>query len=245
MNTLATIAGTALLGGAAATSAAAVFAEAGLRPQSQIFGRTLIAGTDPAEVALTFDDGPNDRETSELLDLFAEHQVHATFFMIGRFVRERPELTRRVHAAGHVIGNHTVTHPWLVWERASRVREELRTCSAILEDTLGAPVRFFRPPHGARRPVVLQTARELGMTTVQWNVMGEDGLPIGADGILSNIRRDMAQAQTKGLAANILLHDGGDKALGTDRAATVSAVRTLLEQLPAEGKRFVGVDAWV
>ncbi len=57
-----------------------------------------------------------------------------------------------------------MTHPWLSWQSPARIREELAGCNAVLEDTLGAPVRFFRPPHGARRPIVLRTARELGLT---------------------------------------------------------------------------------
>src|SRR6185312_6036813 len=76
---------------------------AGMWPQSQIFGRTLIAGDDPDEIALTFDDGPNDQYTERLLDLLARHNAHATFFVIGRFARERPALVRRIREAGHLI----------------------------------------------------------------------------------------------------------------------------------------------
>src|SRR5207244_3468160 len=80
-------------------------------------------------------------------------------------------------AAGQLIGNHTVTHPWLAWQSAARIRQELAGCNAALEDTLGGPVHLFRPPHGARRPYVLRVARDLGLTTVQWNVMAGDWTP--------------------------------------------------------------------
>lgn len=235
---------TAALAVCATASAGALLAEAALRPESQIFGHTLIAGHDPAEVALTFDDGPNDSATSALLDLFAEHNVQAAFFMIGRFVAERPALTRRVHAAGHVVGNHTQTHPWLAWQTPARIREELRACNAALEDALGAPVRYFRPPHGARRPAVARAACELGLVTVQWNVTAADWLPIGADGIARRIAAGMGRNEARARGSNILLHDGYDQALGADRSATVAAVERLLTEHPRQGKRFVGLDAW-
>lgn len=228
--------------GVAAT--ASVLVDAALRPQSQVFGRTLVAPKRPDEVVLTYDDGPNDRATEELLELFAEHEVCAAFFMIGRFVRERKALARRVLAAGHIVGNHTMTHPWLAWQSGRRIREELRVCNEILEDTLGERVRYFRPPHGARRPLVLRYAEELGLTVVQWNVMGLDWNPIGAGGILKNLRRDLARVEARGRGANILLHDGGDLELGTDRSDTVTATAELLRELPAKGKRFVSLDAW-
>ncbi len=127
-------------------------------PRSQIFGQTVLAGSDVNEVALTFDDGPNDPYTYQLLDLLAHHQVRATFFLIGSFVRQRPEDCPAIHQAGHLLGNHTMSHPSLIWASPARVREELLACSAIIEDATGAAVRYFRPPFGARRPDVLRTA---------------------------------------------------------------------------------------
>ena len=111
-------------------AAAAVLAATGLTltyaalsPGSRLFGPTLIAGNDPTEVALTYDDGPNDAATLPLLEILARHNARATFFMIGSFVRLRPEIVRRVHAAGHLIGNHTQTHPWLSFQSSRVIRE--------------------------------------------------------------------------------------------------------------------------
>lgn len=235
---------TAALAAALPLAGASLLADSALRPGSQLFGRTLIAGDDPAELALTYDDGPNDPATPPLLDLLARHNVRATFFMIGRFVKERPELARRVLAAGHLVGNHTFTHPWLSWQSPARVRAELTDCNRMLEDTLGVPVRYFRPPHGARRPAVFTVARELGLTVVQWNAMGQDWRPIGADAITANVRRGLSRATDAGRGGNILLHDGCDVALGADRSATVAATAQLIADAHAQGKRFVTVDAW-
>jgi peptidoglycan/xylan/chitin deacetylase (PgdA/CDA1 family) len=227
-----------------AIAAGGTLAYAALAPQSQLFGRTLIAGRDPAEVALTYDDGPNDAATMQLLEVLARHDVRATFFMIGRFVHQRPEIASAVHSAGHLVCNHTMTHPWLAWQSDRVIREELRGCNQALEDVLGAPVRYLRPPHGARRPAMFRTARELGLTVVQWNVMGNDWAPIGADGVLRKVQRGLQAIRERGRGANVLLHDGYDQQMGADRSATVQATDRLLSQLAASDNRVVTVDAW-
>jgi peptidoglycan/xylan/chitin deacetylase (PgdA/CDA1 family) len=213
-------------------------------PTSQIFGRTLIAGDDPGQIALTFDDGPNDAATPELLDVLARHGVRATFFSIGNFVRQRPEITRAVVAAGHLLGNHTMSHPKLSMEPAARVRQELADCSAVLEDLTGVAARFFRPPFGARRPAVLRIARELGLVPVTWNVTGYDWNPIGADGILKNLDAGIARNRRRGCGSNLLLHDGGHRGMGASRMDTVRAVDRLLTARAGDGTRWVTVDAW-
>ena len=123
--------------GAAGILAAGGCTYAAIAPESQLFGRTVIAGRDPAEFALTYDDGPNDPWTSQLLDLLARHNMRATFFLIGRYVRQRPDLVQEIRDAGHLIGNHTVSHPWLAVQSPRRVREELAGCNSALEDALG------------------------------------------------------------------------------------------------------------
>lgn len=231
--------------GAALGLAAGGCAYASLDPRSQLFGRTLVAGRDAAEFALTYDDGPNDPWTGKLLDLLARRNVRATFFVIGRYVRQRPELVREIQAAGHPIGNHTVTHPWLAVESSRRVREELAGCNAALEDVLGQPVRFFRPPHGSRRPGVLRIAQELGLTPVLWNAMGFDWRPHAtAEGIAAYLERGIRRNQREGRGSNLLLHDGGHLALGADRSQSVEATRIMLERYPPATTRYLTVDAW-
>jgi peptidoglycan/xylan/chitin deacetylase (PgdA/CDA1 family) len=221
------------------------FRYASLWPTSQIFGRTLIAGNDPSEIALTFDDGPNDTATPMLLELLARHNVQATFFCIGSFARLQPKLVREIVAAGHRLGNHTMTHPRLSLQSGARVRRELADCNALLEDLTGVAVRYFRPPFGARRPVVLRAARELDLTPVMWNVTGFDWLPIGAEVILRNLEDGLARnRQRRRRASNLLLHDGGYSAMGIPRIDTVNAVARLLEAHQNEDLRYVTVDAW-
>ncbi len=236
-----------LAGAAGLVAASAGLAYAALGAQSQLLGSTLIAGRNPLQAALTYDDGPNPAGaggTEALLDVLAAHNARATFFMIGGFVRREPALARRVLAAGHLIGNHTETHPWLHAKSEAVIREELRACNEALEDALGAGVRYFRPPHGARRPAVMRIAHELGLTTVQWNVMAKDWLPIGTGGILANIGEGLAHCRRRRRGANILLHDGSNRALGTPRADTVAVTDILLRRFAATGIRPVTVDVW-
>jgi peptidoglycan-N-acetylglucosamine deacetylase len=227
---------------AAAGLAAGGYTYAAMWPTSQIFGRVLVAGRDRNEFALTYDDGPNDRYTEQLLDILARYEVHATFFMIGRFVRQRGELVRRIRAAGHLVGNHTMTHPLLPLKSPGKVREELAGTNAALEDALGEAVHYFRPPHGARRPDVLRTASELGLTPVLWNAMGYDWRQTTAETILAKLDKGIMRNRRLGWGSNLLLHDGGQADIGQDRSASVQATELLLQR--EARTKFVTVDAW-
>ena len=229
---------------ASALGAAAAVVRLGLQPESQLFGRTLIAGQRPDELALTYDDGPNERSTPELLEVLDRFGVRATFFMVGKFVRQRPDLARAVRSAGHLVGNHTMTHPFLANKPLRFVDQELRGANHALEDALGEQVRYFRAPFGARRPAVLRCARSLGLTPVQWNAQGNDWEPIGAEAIVDRVERGTVRAWEKGRGANILLHDGYDQQMGYDRSETVRATAILLAKARAQNRRVVTVDAW-
>jgi peptidoglycan-N-acetylglucosamine deacetylase len=228
--------------GLAAVAAGGTVAWAALSPESQLFGRTLIAPKRPDEIALTFDDGPNPEVTPRLLEVLARAGVRASFFVIGRFVRECPGLVREICAAGHLVGNHTMTHPWLAWQTERRVREELSGASAAIEDVLGERVEYFRCPHGARRPAVLRVVREMRMVPVQWNVICQDWRLLGAEEILRRAVCGVERNRRRGVGTNVVLHDGGPEGLGANRIDTVRAVERLVEKY--RGAKFVGVDAW-
>jgi peptidoglycan/xylan/chitin deacetylase (PgdA/CDA1 family) len=205
-------------------------------PSSQLFGRTFVAaGAASRQLALTFDDGPNDPHTLRLLEVLARHEVKATFFMIGRFVRERPEIARAVAQAGHVIGNHTYTHPNLFFASPVRLAKELDDCERALTDTVGEHSRLFRPPFGLRRPGTLRAVAGRGLTTVMWSARGNDWKLFTAEAIERRVARRLRGGSV------ILLHDGGHRYMGVDRAPTVAATERLITRYSAEGYSFVTV----
>jgi peptidoglycan-N-acetylglucosamine deacetylase len=208
------------------------------------YGRTLIAGNDGGEIALTFDDGPNDVYTMQLLELLARHGIRASFFLIGDYVRARPAIARSIHSGGHLIGNHTMSHPSLRWTRVQRMREEISSCNAAIEDAIGAPVKFFRPPFGVRTPGVLKMVTDLGLFPVMWNVTGFDWNASDALTVSSGVNAAVRQNQAKKCSSNILLHDGGHERLGVDRSITVAATARLLGAWSDSAFHFVTVDAW-
>jgi peptidoglycan/xylan/chitin deacetylase (PgdA/CDA1 family) len=229
-------------GAAAAGLVVGGFHYAALWPESQFFGRSLLAGADPAEVALTYDDGPNERCTLPLLDTLARHNARATFFLIGRYARQEPSIARAIHAAGHRVGSHTFSHPRLMYASERAMRAEIADGLAAVQDVLGAPVVFFRPPFGGRRPVLFRILRELGQIAVMWNASSYDWRPGAADEVLLRVERAIARNQRRGRGSNVLMHDGGHLAMGADRRRTVEATSRLLQRTDL---RFVTLDAWV
>ena len=166
---------TLALTGALSTAAAVAAGYQSMAPAGQWYGQTF-TGLAPGsrQIALTYDDGPNDPYTLHLLEVLAKHSVHATFFLIGRYVQQRPEIVREIVSAGHIVGNHTFTHPLLIFKSATEIRQQLSACRSALQDAIGSPSHLFRPPFGGRRPAVLRIARELGLDPVMWNVTGYD-----------------------------------------------------------------------
>src|SRR5580700_361229 len=124
--------------GLTAAAAASAAGYQSMAPTGQWYGRTFVGGVRGSrQIALTYDDGPNDPHTFKLLDVLAKHGVRATFFMIGRYVKQRPDIAGAVAQAGHAIGNHTFTHPLLIFQSASRTRSQLVDCRQALQDAVG------------------------------------------------------------------------------------------------------------
>jgi peptidoglycan/xylan/chitin deacetylase (PgdA/CDA1 family) len=225
-----------VLGAAAAVGVIAAGYQS-MAPTGQWYGPTFTGlPRGFKQIALTYDDGPNDPHTLRLLEVFARHNVRATFFLIGKYVRQRPGLAREIVAAGHVVGNHTFTHPLLIFKRPAEIRRELADCRSALQDAIGDHSRLFRPPFGGRRPAVLRIARDLGLVPVMWNVTGYDWNAPPAE----VIERKVSQRIRGGDV--ILLHDGGHAAMGADRAQTVIATDRLIAKHKSDGYEFVTIS---
>src|SRR5271165_3369399 len=163
-----------MLGTALAATAAAAAVAAGyqsMAPTGQWYGRTftgLPRGT--RQLALTYDDGPNDPHTLRLLEVLAKYNVKATFFLIGRYLKQRPDIACELVRGGHVVGNHTFSHPNLIFASALQTRMQLQDCEQALIDAVGERSSLFRPPFGGRRPSTLRVARALNLEPVMWSV---------------------------------------------------------------------------
>ena len=229
------------LAGALGTAAAVFAGTHTMVPRSQLYGKNFsgldFPGADPSRkiLALSYDDGPNDPWTLKLLEVLEKHGVAATFFMVGRYVRQRPEIARAVWRAGHAVGNHAYSHPNLIFATAARLRQELEETSKAIEEATGTRPVLFRPPFGGRRPGTFAMARELQMVPVMWRVTCYDWSAKSHQQILKHARRQIRGGEV------ILLHDGGHIRMGEDRSATVRATDELIAEYKDRGFAFATV----
>jgi len=224
------------IGTGVALAAAGAAAYHSMAPWAQGFGATFV-GAPPSgkQIALTYDDGPNDPHTLRLMEVLEKDGVRATFFLIGRYVQRRPDIVRDLFKAGHAVGNHTFTHPHLIMSGALETRIQLEECQRAVEDATGERPRLFRPPFGGRRPHTLRIARSLGLAPVMWNVTSWDWKAPPAAKIVKTCSRHIHGGDI------ILMHDGSHIEFGADRWQTVIATHLLIEAWRNQGYEFVTV----
>lgn len=181
-------------------------------------------------VHLTFDDGPNPQDTPAVLDLLARYDAQAVFFVIGNAVAAHPELTRRIVAEGHRLGNHTWSHPSLAGRSRGFVEDQLLRAQRAVADAAGVRPTCMRPPYGASDGNVVRTSEELGLRVVRWSVDPFDWRDRGPGTIAAAVLADT------GPGSIVLLHDGPQ-----DRGQTVAALATILAELSDRGYRFTAV----
>lgn len=207
-----------------------------MSPHSQAFGAFPYRGAASEKVvALTFDDGPNEPYTSQLADFLAERQIRATFFQVGRAVLRYPEVSRRLLADGHVIGNHSFTHEFTNFLSPAALAAEVQRGQDALA-TIGIRPALYRPPWLLRIPALGGVLARHGLRAVS----GEFCHPLEvfqpraqliAGGVLT-------KARPGGI---VIFHDGFDGHPG-NRASTVAAARIAVDRLSRDGYRFVTVD---
>ncbi|WP_041440320.1 polysaccharide deacetylase family protein [Thermomonospora curvata] len=182
----------------------------------------------PKTISLTIDDGPHPKYTPQVLDLLAEHQVTATFFVVGEMVKEHPALTRRIVEAGHQICNHTMTHP-MGFDRigGKRIHREIAEAHARIAQATGVVPKYFRSPGGAWSRQVMEKVAEYGMIPIGWEVDPWDWRRPG----VARIKRALLRSKD---GAIMLCHDGGG-----DRSQTVAALREVVPRLKKRGMTFV------
>lgn len=188
-------------------------------------------------MAPTFDDGPSET-TPAVLDLLREHDARATFFVVGRYVEEWPELARRAVAEGHELGNHTYDHVDAAHERDDNVlRDQIVRTSAALERVVGVRPRVIRPPYGKDVARVARLGRELGLTdTILWSAQGWDWDATPAEEIVELVLRDCAPGGI------VVLHDGVPPGGGPSREPMLAALAEVLDALTRDGYELVTVS---
>ncbi|MEY9930675.1 peptidoglycan/xylan/chitin deacetylase (PgdA/CDA1 family) [Catenulispora sp. GP43] len=179
-------------------------------------------------IALTIDDGPSSKYTPQVLALLAQYKIPATFCMIGQNADKHASLVAEVSAAGHLVANHTWTHPNLAKMTEAQVTAEIeRTNDAITRGGAHQPA-LFRAPGGNWSPTVFSVCSKLGLRPLDWSVDPRDWSRPGADHIVQTV---MGHTHTGSI---ILEHDGGG-----DRSQTVAALQRFLPQLLEAGYHFV------
>ena len=207
-----------------------------MRASSQLYGPSftgLAQGT--RKLALTYDDGPNHPYTSQLLEVLEKHGVHATFFLIGRFVVERPDIARSLVDAGHAVGNHTYSHPDLTVLPPAQIKSELDAGSRAIEDVTGVSPKLFRPPFGRRNRRILSMARKCGMAPVMWNAACFDWKAESSENIGSTLISLIRGGEV------LQFHDGGHRKLGVDRSNCIKVTDEILLHYRDSGYEFVTV----
>ncbi|KAB2350960.1 polysaccharide deacetylase family protein [Actinomadura rudentiformis] len=190
----------------------------------------LVPPPPPKTIALTIDDGPHPLYTPQVLDVLAEHEVRATFFIIGEQVIEYPKLTRRIADAGHQVCNHTMTHPLSLGRLSTKkVRQEIVEAHDRIAQSTGIVPTFFRAPGGNWSKATLDIIGEHGMLPVDWAVDPQDWRRPG----VGSIRRGLLKC---GSGDILLCHDGGG-----DRSQTVKALRGAIPKLKKRGLTFVSL----
>ena len=181
-------------------------------------------------VALTFDDGPVPGHTGQILDILAAHQARATFFVLGHLAQRQPGLVRRAAREGHEIGIHSWDHDDFTRLSGAQIVQDIQRCEGILKPLTEGdrPMRWFRPPYGARNARVEAAVQKAGYSIAMWSVDTRDWRRPGSDAIYRRVLERVHDG------AVLLLHDGGGP-----REGTVEAVRRLVPALVQRGYKLV------
>ncbi|UNU26381.1 polysaccharide deacetylase family protein [Microcoleus vaginatus HSN003] len=179
-------------------------------------------------IALTFDDGPWPKTTTQILDILKENNIKATFFWVGKYLKNSPEIGQQVVAAGHAIGNHTWNHEYLQYNEYGAARE-IDGTSSLIEELTGVQTSMFRPPGGILNNGLATYAQKKNYAVVMWSADSFDWRTL-TESLIDNVMR---QANSGGI---VLMHDGGG-----NRARTVKALPDIIARLRNEGYIFVTV----
>lgn len=188
------------------------------------------------KIALTFDDGPNEPYTSQILDILKSYNIKATFFLIGKNVEAYPEVLKRMVKEGHCIGNHTYSHPELALKSKTQIGNQIKKTEEAIFKASGIRPYLFRPPYGLDNPWVFIETEKMSYVIIKWSVSGHNGgKDIPFDKILERVLRGVENGSI------ILLHDGDRLIKGADRSQMVKALPLIIESLQKRGYQLITI----
>ena len=191
---------------------------------------------DLKKVAITFDDGPNEKSTPKILDILDRFDAEATFFVLGKYEDKYPDIAKRIVASGHAIGNHTYSHPDLRFKFKSGIRAQIEKAQESIYNATSVHTRIFRPPYGACNGRIKRIAKDMGFFVIEYSLSTSDG---GRKIASSRIVRTVSKGIRNG--SIVLLHDGDRFNQNADRKNTVLALPIILKNLKDAGYEFVTV----
>jgi peptidoglycan-N-acetylglucosamine deacetylase len=189
----------------------------------------VISRGDASGIALTFDDGPIEKNTERILDILQKYNVPAAFFCIGNRVEARPEIMKRIDADGHLVGNHTYWHGSLFDLKSSpMVLKELYDTDVAIMKAIGKRPKFFRPPYGVTNPMIAKAVRRSNYRVIGWSIRSFDTMTKDPDRLFHRITRSLKAGDV------ILMHDYPE--------STLIALPRLLDHIQKLGLKVVRVD---
>lgn len=204
--------------------------------RSQFIGKSYWRGNrNEKKIALTFDDGPYEPYTSQILEILKKYNVQATFFLIGKNIECYPEAVKRIQEQGHEIGNHTHIHRRFFYTLFPAIREDINKCQALIKNITGINTSLFRQPLGFRNPSIVKMVEDLNMHMIGWTFRTYDGTDQNPERIIKRALNNVSNG------AIIVMHDGCDKE-GGKKDGTVAALPVILEKLKSDGYKFVAVS---
>lgn len=209
-----------------------------MSPTSQVFGRFPYRhrGENRKIIALTFDDGPNEPYTSQLLDFLDSEHITATFFQVASAVQAQPQVSNRMLKSGHIIGNHSLSHKFSNYFLQPSFAKEIAASQSIFTSVLGVEPALFRPPWLFRTPLLLRSVKAAGLQPVS-------GLFCHNLEVFHINSQAIAQTAIKrAKPGGILIFHDGYNGKGARRTETVEAVKVTVRALKADGYQFVTVS---
>ena len=200
------------------------------KTQTVYFGYTsrqvpiYYVSTNEKKIAISFDAAWGADKTSDIIKICKDNGIKATFFLVGFWVEAYPEKVKEISDAGFDIGTHSNTHPQMSKLTAAQIENELTTSMKLISDITGQKVRFFRPPYGDYNDLLLTTASNLGLQTIQWDVDSLDWKGLSSGQILTRIISSVKNGSI------ILCHNNADH--------IVEALPTIINTLKSQGFSF-------